>query len=83
MAGGAHLKPEENPLHRSAGNSRSGSHSLTTIALDGGFRTSFIPTPFGQIGLVVPVSFPPAEETALLEGLNFYFKALPSGEGAD
>ena len=69
--------------NHSAGNSQSGSHSLTTIALDGGFRTSFIPTPFGQIGLVVPVSFPQIEEIALLDGLKFYFQALPSGEGAD
>ena len=53
------------------------------IALDGGYRTSFIQTPFGQTGLVVPVSFPQIEETALLDGLKFYFQALPSGEGAD
>ena len=81
QAGETHLSKEHDAKSRLEGNSKSGSHSLTTIALVGGFKTSFIPTPYGQIGLVIPASFPPAELTALLDGLRLYFQGSCSTEG--
>lgn len=59
-------------------NSNDGSLSSTIHVLGKSFRTFTIQTPYGQIGITVPASFPQTVETKLRAGLNLFFEGSSS-----